>query len=154
MSAGQAPSADRHAHDMARVVFVCEHGSAKSMIAASHFNRLAAERALAVRAVSRGTVPDDVVPALVREGLRADGVEIGAVTPQALDVADARGAALFVAFDVDVPAATAGRVPVRRWDGMPSVLADYAVARGAITAHVAQLVVELAGASPAADGRA
>ncbi|MGH9334858.1 MAG: hypothetical protein ACRD21_14045, partial [Vicinamibacteria bacterium] len=40
------------------VVFVCEHGAAKSVIAAAHFNRLAKERELPFRAISRGTVPD------------------------------------------------------------------------------------------------
>jgi len=37
------------------IVFVCEHGSAKSLAAASFFERLAKERGMAIRAVSRGT---------------------------------------------------------------------------------------------------
>jgi chromate transporter len=39
------------------VVFVCEHGSAKSLVAASFFERLAKERGMPVRAISRGTFP-------------------------------------------------------------------------------------------------
>ena len=35
----------------ATVVFVCEHGAAKSVVAAAHFNRMARERGLAVRAI-------------------------------------------------------------------------------------------------------
>ena len=33
------------------IVFVCEHGSAKSVVAAAHFDRLAGERGLGLRAV-------------------------------------------------------------------------------------------------------
>ena len=39
------------------VVFVCEHGAAKSVVATAYFNKLAAERNLPFRATFRGTVP-------------------------------------------------------------------------------------------------
>lgn len=51
------------------IVFVCEHGSAKSLVAASFFERMAKERGIVVRAVSRGTAPDASVPAAVVEAL-------------------------------------------------------------------------------------
>jgi arsenate reductase len=44
-------------HSMAqnkKVVFVCEHGAAKSVIAAAYFNKLAKERNLPYEAVCRG----------------------------------------------------------------------------------------------------
>ena len=48
------------------ILFVCEHGSAKSVVAAAHFNRIAAARGLPFRAISRGTVPDvEMAPAAV-----------------------------------------------------------------------------------------
>jgi hypothetical protein len=37
------------------IMFVCEHGTAKSLIAASFFNRLAAEQKIGYRAIARGT---------------------------------------------------------------------------------------------------
>jgi len=37
------------------VVFVCEHGAAKSVVATAYFNKLAAERGLPFRATFRGT---------------------------------------------------------------------------------------------------
>ena len=40
------------------IVFVCEHGAAKSVIAAAYFNKLAQEANSEVRAVARGTHPD------------------------------------------------------------------------------------------------
>jgi hypothetical protein len=132
------------AADSALVVFVCEHGSVKSLVAATLFNRMAAERQLAARAISRGTVPDSVVPPVVRDGLRGAGADVGAVRPRGLGPGDARGASLFVAFDVDVPTRVAGPIPVRRWDGTPSVMRGYAVGRDSIAARVAALVSEVA----------
>lgn len=41
-------------HD-SQVLFVCEHGNVRSLMAASYFNQLAQERRLLFRAVSRGT---------------------------------------------------------------------------------------------------
>ena len=34
------------------VLFICEHGSAKSVVAAAHFNQIAADRGLPYRAIS------------------------------------------------------------------------------------------------------
>src|SRR5690242_16385787 len=57
------------------VLFVCEHGSAKSVVAAAHFNRIAAERGLPFRAIARGTVPEPgMAPAAVK-GLLEDGLK-------------------------------------------------------------------------------
>src|SRR5262249_7518717 len=65
------------------VVFVCDHGSVKSLIAASYFNRAAQARGLAYRAVARGTAPESRVPPSVREGLREIGVDVSSYVPQA-----------------------------------------------------------------------
>ena len=43
------------------VVFVCLHGAAKSLIAATLFQRLADERGLAVRSTFAGTEPDPAI---------------------------------------------------------------------------------------------
>lgn len=142
-ASAQAPRVRRPAQDTTRVVFVCEHGSVKSVIAATLFNRLAMERGVAARAVSRGTAPDRQIPQLVRDGLRADGADIGDVRPTGLDASDARRANMFVAFDVGVPSDIAAAVPVRRWDGTPSVMSSYAGGRDAIATRVTELIAEL-----------
>jgi len=55
-AAGQDPGKDSaHAKQGSVVVFVCEHGSAKNVIAAAYFNKLAKEQNLKMQAVSRGT---------------------------------------------------------------------------------------------------
>ena len=40
-----------------QIIFVCEHGAGKSVIAAAYFNKLAAERGLPDRAIYRGANP-------------------------------------------------------------------------------------------------
>jgi ABC-type nitrate/sulfonate/bicarbonate transport system substrate-binding protein len=147
-ASAQTPRPEPMSSDTARVVFVCEHGTVKSVIAAALFNRLAAERGLAARAVSRGTAPDDVVPALVRDSLRAEGADIGDARPAKLGAAEGLEARLFVAFDVEVPAAVSRGTPGRRWDGTPSVMGGYRAGRDAIAARVAALIDEITRGAP------
>lgn len=127
---------------MQRIVFVCLHGSAKSVIAASYCRRLAERRGLDVVAESAGLEPDAAMPPRVVNGLAADGFDLGAPRPRALKDVDLRGATAVVAFGCDVPAA--GDVPVTRWDDVPAVNDDFGKARDAIVAHVERLVSGLA----------
>jgi protein-tyrosine-phosphatase len=130
--------------DSPQVVFVCEHGTVKSVVALEHFNRLAAARGLRVRAVSRGTHPDAAIPTPVRRGLEADGFEVATFEPRRLTANDLRSALLVVTLDADVSAFDVERVQVARWDSLPSVTASYAAGRNAIVARVERLVDSLA----------
>lgn len=47
-------------------------GSANGVVAAAHFNRLAAQNHLRYRAVARALTPDDALSAAVRAGLLSD----------------------------------------------------------------------------------
>lgn len=58
------------------VLFVCLHGSAKSVIALEHFRRLAAERGVAVDADSAGTEPDAEIPPRVVQGLLGESIDV------------------------------------------------------------------------------
>ena len=66
------------------IVFVCEHGAAKSVIATAYFNKLAAERGLPFRATFRGTTPQDDLSVRAVEGLQADGVAVPSGKPSAI----------------------------------------------------------------------
>jgi chromate transport protein ChrA len=126
------------------VVFVCEHGSAKSLVAASFFERLAAERGLMLRAVSRGAAPDAGVPPKVAEALRRDGFEVASYRPQPLTESDVASAIRVVTIGVE----TASLVPTaaaraERWDDIPPVSAGYAAARAALLSRLEALLREL-----------
>ena len=128
----------------ANVVFVCEHGTVKSLVAVEEFNRIAKERGLGVRAVSRGTHPDSAVPTPVRAGLAADGFDVTGFHAALFERRDLQNALLVVAFDAQVDSVVNRTVPVERWDHLPSVTADYKNARSAIVARVSRLVDSLA----------
>jgi protein-tyrosine-phosphatase len=65
-----------------KVAFVCLHGSAKSLIAAEYFNRIAIEKNLPLRATTSGSEPDNEVPENVVAGLKRRGIDVGQVPPR------------------------------------------------------------------------
>jgi protein-tyrosine-phosphatase len=123
------------------VLFVCEHGSAKSVVAATHFNRLAVERGLAHRAVSRGTAPDAELAPPAVAGLRGDGLQPDGSVPRKLEQADLDGAVRVVAFG-DLPAELTPSSVVERWE-VPPVSDEYTVSRDAMLAHIERLLGSL-----------
>ena len=124
-----------------RVLFVCLHGAAKSVVGAAHFRRLAAERGLAVDAVAVGTEPDaELAPGAVK-GLAADGLAVRPSRPRPVTPYDLESAARVVSFGCDVAPARGQRL--EQWD-VPAVSDGYAAARERIVANVERLVVELA----------
>ena len=125
-----------------RVVFVCEHGSVKSVMAAQWFNRLAAERNVPFRAISRGVTPDAAIPPPVARNLAADGFDVDGFRPAPLESADVAGAARVVAIGVQSPLLAA--TPVTRWDDIPPASTDYAASRDAMRARMGALLDSLA----------
>jgi len=128
----------------APVVFVCEHGSVKSLIAASLFDQAATDRGLPHRAVSRGIAPDARVPPAIAAALARDGFDVAQVKPQALTAADLAGATRVVAIGVDLPANGAQAPgPAEHWDDIPPASKDYPAARTALQRHIDELLDEL-----------
>ena len=124
-----------------RVLFVCHHGAAKSVIAAAHFRRLAAARGLGVAAGAAGTEPGpDLAPEAVK-GLAGERLAPAPPRPRPVTLFDLDTATRVVSFGCDVTP-TRGQ-PVDQWD-VPAVSDDYRAARDRIVAHVERLVAELA----------
>ncbi len=131
--------------DSQTVVFVCEHGTVKSVLALAWFRKYAAERGIKVRAVSRGTALDPAIPAPVAAGMQRDGISPGSYTPTLFSDADIMSAALVVSFDNAAAQSRAeGRTRTIQWDRLPAVSADYRVASDSIRARVKRLVDSLA----------
>lgn len=127
------------------VVFVCEHGSAKSVVATAHFNRLAKERDLNLRAISRGPNPDKELPAGTINGLKADGLEANEKQPKKLSKADVTNSVRVVAF-CKIPEAYTSATPVVQWDDVPPMSEDYNKFRDIIVERMKRLLDELASA--------
>jgi len=125
-----------------RVLFVCLHGAAKSVIAAAHFRRLAAARGLPMGAVAAGTEPEpDLAPGAVK-GLAGDGLAAAPARPRPVTLFDLKTASRVVSFGCDI-APRPGQV-VDHWE-VPAVSDGYEAARTRIVERVGHLVAELAG---------
>ena len=124
-----------------RVVFVCLHGAAKSVVGAAHFRRLAAAHGLSVDAVAAGTEPDaELAPGAVK-GLAGDGLRASTSRPRPVTLYDLDSATRVVSFGCDIAPAKGQRV--EQWD-VPAVSDGYAAARDRIVENVERLVSELA----------
>ena len=124
-----------------RVLFVCLHGAAKSVVGAAHFRRLATERGLAIDAATAGTEPDaELAPAAVK-GLAADGLTATPGRPRPVTLFDLESAARVVSFGCDVAPARGRQVD--QWD-VPAVSDGYPAARARIVTNLERLVAELA----------
>jgi protein-tyrosine-phosphatase len=124
-----------------RVLFVCLHGAAKSVIGAAHFRRLAAARGLTIGAVAAGTEPDPQLASGAVKGLSGDGLQPTPVRPRPVTLYDLASATRVVSFGCDIAPRQGQRVD--QWD-VPAVSEGYESARDRIVANVERLVAELA----------
>ena len=124
------------------VLFVCLHGSAKSLIALEHFRRLAAERGVVVDADSAGTEPDADIPARVVQGLLAEGIDVRERRPRAVVQADVERASRVVTFACDLGNLARPELALERWDDVPAVSEDFKKARDVIVSRLPRLLDE------------
>ena len=121
------------------IIFVCEHGAAKSIIAAAYFNKLAEEASSKIRAIARGTHPDPELSPKTVAGLRADGLTPTETIPQQLSPADIENAQKIVTF-CELPPEYQNKVAIQRWDDVPPVSENYEAARDEIIKRLKQLL--------------
>jgi arsenate reductase (thioredoxin) len=131
------------------ILFVCEHGSAKSVIAAAHLNRLAEQKNLPYRAIARGTNPDPEIPQQVRLDLAKDGLDVATWKPRLVAEKDVREAARVVTFGCKLPfpkKTTADKLV--DWKDVPSTSEDYERARTMIVDKIDALIKTLTHKGP------
>jgi len=126
-----------------RIVFVCEHGSAKSVIAATYFNKLAKEKNLPWVAVSRGTNPDSVVSPRTKQLLSSEGLLDNKLVPQKIMQTDIDGAQQVVLF-WPLPESIQGKNRTRNWLEIQAVNNDYKKMRDDIVSRITPMIDSLA----------
>jgi arsenate reductase (thioredoxin) len=140
----RAPSVPR------RVLFMCPHGAAKSVLASAYFRQLAKERGLNVLVTSVGTEPDAAVAPAVAAHLTRQGLATPATAPRKVTAKDFAEADLVISLGCDLSGLPPPKGTLRMWDDIPSPSASLTAADEAIRARVIALVDELARqASPA-----
>jgi protein-tyrosine-phosphatase len=127
------------------ILFVCEHGSAKSIIAAARFNDLANKNALPYRAIARGVHPDKEIPPHVKSGLAAEGLDIRGWQPKRFGEEDALRAERVITLGCALPTSNAFAADKLQDWNVPSPSENYQNASRAIAERVALLFKELAG---------
>lgn len=123
---------------MEEILFLCQHGGAKSVIAASLFNRVAGERGLSFVAVAAAAEePYDAVPVPVADRLQHEGLDVRAFKPRQVAPGEVGAAARIVTIGCDVPGAH------ERWDDVPAASEDLEGSVAAIRRHVDALAEAL-----------
>jgi arsenate reductase (thioredoxin) len=121
------------------ILFVCEHGAAKSILAAAFFNTLARENDLRLTAIARGTHPDSDLSSKTVAGLLADGLTPAETIPRILTREEIESAQRVVSF-CELPDEYRHNAAIEYWDGVPPVSEGYEKSRDAIVSKLKDLV--------------
>lgn len=125
-----------------KVMFVCEHGAAKSLVAAAYFNKLAAERGMPDRAIFRGANPQEELSTRAVAGLKEDGLQVPDMKPTAIADADVSASTHIFAIGCVLPKAAASSGKATDWNDVPDDK-GYGPMRDAIVAHVRMLLDDI-----------
>lgn len=122
------------------VVFICQHGAAKSVLAAALLERLAAEQGAPLRALARGTEPEPQVAPAVAAALLAEGVDVDAWQPRLVTHDDLAPAWRIISFGPNLSHLLPEGALVETWDNIPAVADSFPAAQAAIAARLPELI--------------
>src|SRR4029453_824363 len=123
-----------------RIVFLCPHGAAKSVIAAAYCQQLADQWGVPLHATSAGTEPDaEVAPAVVTL-LRAEGIDVAGHQPRRVTPEELATASHIISLGRGRGELGRAWMVIERWDDVPPPSQNMIVARDRIRTHVEQLV--------------
>ncbi len=128
---------------METIFFVCPHGAAKSVLAATYFQQLAHQHGLPFRAVCGGTEPEAAISPPVLAWLLAEGLPIPNPAPQLVTLRALATASRVITMNCDIEMLRPVGVAIEQWDDVPPVSQDLLAARHVIYAHVERLIHEL-----------
>ena len=126
-----------------RIVFLCPHGAAKSVIAAAYCQQLADQWGVSLHATSAGTEPDAEVSPAVVALLRMEGIDIANQRPQRVTPEELVAASRIISLGCDLGDLQTADTVVEHWDDVPPPSQNLLLARDQIRAHVEQLVATL-----------
>ena len=128
-----------------RVLFLCPHNAAKSILAAAYFDQQASARGLPFRADSAGTDPDAHPSPAVVAALQDEGIDVTGHRPWRVTGEDLMNASRVISLGCELGDLPQSDRRVDQWDDVPPASRDLAAARDAIQRHVDELLDELAG---------
>jgi protein-tyrosine-phosphatase len=124
------------------IIFICDHGAYKSVVAAAAFNKLAREQGLNIKAVARGVVPGKEIAANALTGLKHDQFSDITQVPQKISKEELAKATYVVAF-CSLPAGYNRPLSFEDWNQIPLVNGNYPGFRDSVLPHVKLLINNL-----------
>ena len=140
---GQTAKVKKKTKNTETILLVCEHGAARSTIAAAYFNRLAVAKKLNYQAVFRGTDPDTALTVGTKKGLTQDSFDVQNWKPQLVSNEDIEKATQIITFDCTLPLNLSTSKPITQWNGIPAISKNYEIARDEILKKVEELIQQL-----------
>jgi arsenate reductase (thioredoxin) len=128
-------------------VFVCLHGSAKSLIAAEYLSHKARERGIDAIASSYGEEPDPAVPSHVVENMAAKGFDLRGRVPKAVSADVLANADEVITFGCDLTALLPPGTKAASWAACPAVSDGFPPAWDFITGSVDTLLERMTAAA-------
>ena len=125
-----------------KILFLCPHSAAKSVLAAAYCQHLANQHGLDLQTAVAGTEPDDQIAPAVAALLSAEGLDIASYTPRRVTREALAAAFRVISLGCDVADLAPPGLIVERWDDVPPPSQDLAAARDIILAHVKRLIEE------------
>ena len=123
---------------------MCPHGGAKSLIAASYFNRIAADKNLPFTAVAVAAEdPYKNLPAPIADFLEKDGFHVRSFKPRPVTGADLRNALKVISVGCDLTKVDTRGTVVETWDDVPLVDDGLPQSAAAIRKHVIFLIDQI-----------
>jgi arsenate reductase len=135
-----ATSTYAQGNEQKTIVFVCEHGGARSTIASVYFNKMARENHRSYHSVFRALTPDSAISKETKNGLIKDGFETASLVPVALTLKDVGNDVMLISLDCTMPSSYHAD---KSWNGIPAISNDYQAARNTIVKMLEELISEL-----------
>jgi arsenate reductase (thioredoxin) len=124
------------------VIFICDHGAYKSVVAAAAFNKMAKEQGLNVHAIARGIAPAKEIAPNALNGLKQDSFSEITSTPQKLSNEELTKATYVVTF-CSLPVGYHEPVPFEEWSKIPLINGYYPDFRDSVLPYVKLLINNL-----------
>ena len=123
-----------------KILFLCPHNAAKSILASAYFEEIAKEKGLSFSADSAGTDPDATVMASVRDLLSTQGLAVEKEIPSMLTQAQLDQASTIVSIGCDLSAWNVDPAKLQEWTDVPLPSEDLEGANELIKKKVGELM--------------
>jgi arsenate reductase (thioredoxin) len=127
---------------MTKILFLCPHNAAKSVLAAAYAKKLAAERGLELIVDTAGTEPGEQVSPAVAAFLRGQGMVVSS-KPRKVTREDVASATHIVSMGCDLSDLPLQGESVAQWNDVPPASVDLVGSWQAIRSRVEDLLNEM-----------